>query len=95
MAGRSFETECIVEVECSAESLHAHVTLDGDIEIRPGDEVTVHGEPIRPAFGERLTLRRRATVRRAGALGYWLARLGGRFEITELFETSFSEWRRT
>ena len=95
MTRRSFETDCTVEIEHSAESLHAHVTLDGDVEIRPGDEVTVLGEPIRPAFGERVTLRRRARVKRASRLGDWLARLLGRFEITELFETSFSEWRKT
>ena len=95
MSARQFETDCTVEVECSADSLHAHVTLAGDVEIRPGDEVTVLGEPIRPAFGETFTLERRAVVRRASPVGNWLTRLLGRFEIAELFESNFSEWRKT
>lgn len=89
-----FDVGCSIEIEHSASSLHAHVTLDDGIAIRPGDEVTIHGEPIHPKFGETLTIRRQATVRRAGWLEDKWTRLTGRLELTELLETSFSEWRK-
>ena len=41
----TIEVPCTVEIEQTSESLHAHVELDGDIEIRPGDEVIVHDAP--------------------------------------------------
>ena len=91
----TFKVGCVVEVENTADSLHAHVTLDDGIEIHPRDEVRVLGDPIQPAFGETVTLKRTAEVRRANRLEDWFTRLVGRFEITELFETSFSEWRKT
>ena len=92
---REFEVGCTIEIEHTANSLHAHVTLDDGVMISPGDEVTVLGEPINPTFGDTLSLRRRALVRRASRLGDWWARLTGRLELTELLETSFSEWRKT
>lgn len=91
----SFDVDCCIEIENTASSLHAHVTLDNDVALHPGDEVTIHGDEIRPAFGETLTLQRRATVRRAGWLEDHWTRLTGRLELTELLETSFSEWRKT
>ena len=57
---------CTIEIEHSESSLHAHVELDGEIKPcarrpragpRPADQVV---------FGERLVLRRDATVERAG-----------------------------
>ena len=42
---RSFEVPCTVEIEQTSETLHAHVVLDGNIQIQPGDEVTVHDAP--------------------------------------------------
>lgn len=95
MNPREIEVGCLVEVENTWRSLHAHVTLDGNIEINPGDEVTVLGDPISPAFGETLILRRRAKVKRASSLEDWFTRLFGRFEIGELFESNFSEWRKS
>ena len=35
---RSFDVPCTVEIEQTSETLHAHVVLDGDIQIQPGDE---------------------------------------------------------
>ena len=61
--------------------------------IRPGDEVTIHGAPIRVAFGDRVNLRRTATVVRAGVLRRMLTRFAGYFELTELYEVSFSDGR--
>jgi hypothetical protein len=90
---RSFDVGCTIEVEQTPESLHAHVSLDGNVEIRPGDEVTIHGAPIRVSFGDRVNLRRTATVVRAGALKRALTYATGYFELTELYEVSFSDGR--
>jgi hypothetical protein len=82
-----------VEIEQSSETLHAHVVLDGDIQIQPGDEVTVHNAPTHVAFGERLVVRRIATVVRGSALDRLRAKLEGYLELTELYEVSFSDGR--
>ena len=49
---RRFDTGCLVEVIHRFEELGAHVRLDGDVALRPGDRVTVHGPQIRVPFGE-------------------------------------------
>ena len=90
---RQFDVGCTIEIEQTGESLHAHVNLDNDVEIRPGDEVTIHGAPIRVAFGDRVNLRRTATVVRAGVLRRTLTRFASYFELTELYEVSFSDGR--
>lgn len=90
---RSFDTPCRIEVEQTEEFLHAHVELAGDVAIRPGDRVRVHGAPIRVRFGERLVEDRIATVTRAGAIERAWVRLASWFEITELYEVSFSSGR--
>ena len=85
---------CTVEVEHSDESLHAHVALDGDPVIRPGDQVKVDGDPIHVAFGERRTFRRMATVTRAGWLErQWTRAAAQFFELNELYEVSFTPRR--
>lgn len=89
-----FDVPCTIEVEHTNEHLHAHVALDGNVPIFPGDRVRVHGEAIQVLYGESATYNRTATVRRAG----WLARQWTRFlaslEITELYEVSFSAGRK-
>lgn len=90
---RRFDIGCTIEIEQTGESLHAHVSLDDNVEIRPGDEVTIHGAPIKVAFGDRLNLRRTATVVRAGTLKRWATHLAGYLELTELYEVSFSDGR--
>jgi len=91
---RRFDVACTIEVEHTNEHLHAHVSLDGDVPIYPGDKVRVHGEAIRVEFGEAASYSRIATVMRAG----WLARRWTKFlaslEITELYEVSFSAGRK-
>lgn len=89
-----FEVGCTIDVEHTFDSLHAHVDLDGDIEIRPGDTVKVHGDPVTVHYGERFTLRRTATVARANGLQRLLARLSGNLEFLEMFEVSFSSGRK-
>lgn len=86
---RRIEVSCTVEIAHTAESLHAHVVLDG-IEPEAGDTVLVHDAPTNVRFGESLVCRRRATVVRAGPVRRAWTRLRARFELTELYEVSFS-----
>ena len=85
-----FDTPCQIEVEHNGEHFHAHVALDGEIAIAPGDKVRVHGAPIQVPFGGRLSETRMATVTRASLLGRAWTRLRARLELTELYELSFS-----
>ncbi|MBD8902835.1 hypothetical protein FV220_21320 [Methylobacterium sp. WL19] len=91
---RIVEVPCTVEIEQTPETLHAHVTLDAAFEIEPGDEVQVHDAPTSVPYGERLVVRRTATVTRAGILERLWTKFTGHFELTELYEVSFSERRR-
>lgn len=86
-------TACTVEVEHSNDSLHAHVALDGDPVIAPGDRVRVHGAPIRLAFGEKIVVRRDATIARARAVTRLWTRFAGHFGMAELYEVSFTPGR--
>jgi hypothetical protein len=69
------------------------VMLDGDIDIRPGDEVRVHDAPTDIRFGERIVVRRTATVVRGSVMDRIRARIEGYLELTELYEVSFSDGR--
>ncbi|MFO1173146.1 MAG: hypothetical protein U1E49_19540 [Hyphomicrobiaceae bacterium] len=90
MAKTTFDVGCTVIIENTYESLHAHVELDGDIAIEPGDEVEVHGDPIVVPFGEKRSIKRMATVSRAGRFERAWTRLTGDLEFMELCEFSFS-----
>jgi hypothetical protein len=90
---RAFDIGCTIEVEHGFDHLHAHVELDGDIAIHPGDKVRVHGSAIALPYGERIVERRTATVTRANALERSWVRLKARFALTELYELSFSNGR--
>jgi hypothetical protein len=90
----SIEVPCTVEIEQTAESLHAHVTLESDVEIRPGDEVMVHDAPTEVPFGERAVFRRTATVVRASTLERFWTKLTGNLELNELYDVSFTERMR-
>jgi hypothetical protein len=87
---REFDVGCTIEIENTFESLHAHVELDGDIEIHPGDTVRVHGEPIVVPYGEKAVFTRMATVKRASALERAWTKATGDIEFMELLEFSFS-----
>jgi hypothetical protein len=93
LSSATFDTPCRIEIEQSADHFHAHVELDGDIEVQPGDRVRVHGAPIVVAFGESIVLHRHATVRRAGLLRRAWTRFAGHFELAELYEVSFNPGR--
>jgi hypothetical protein len=89
---RSVDVPCTVDIAQTVESLHAHVELEG-IEVGPGDAVLVHDAPTRVAYGEHIVCGRQATVTRAGLLGRVWTRLTSRFELTLLYEVSFSPER--
>ena len=84
------ETGCTIAVEHSADHLHAHVELDGNIKLGPGDQVRVHRDPVRLRYGTAIELRRRATVSRAGLLAQWWTKLRASLELTDLYEITFS-----
>jgi len=92
---RRFKTKltvpCLVEVSHTFESLHAHVVLPDGVDAEPGDEIIVHGEPIRVPYGETASIAREATVIRATAVERLWTRLTGDVEFMELCEFSFSE----
>jgi uncharacterized Zn finger protein len=90
---QTFLVPCTIIIEHSADSLHAHVEIDGDLEIRPGDEVQVHDAPSVIAFGERLRVKRQATVIRASKIERLWTKFTGLFEMNELYEVSFTERR--
>ena len=85
-----FDTLCRVVIEHSDEFLCAHVEL-GDVAIGPGDRVRVHGAPIVIGFGERLEVERLATVERAAWHERVWTKFTGHFEMTELYDVSFSD----
>ena len=87
--GCSVTVPCTVELSNTAETLHAHVELDG-IEVGPGDEVLVHDAPFIVAFGEHTVYQRSATVSKASWLTRTWTRMCSRFELTALYEVSFS-----
>jgi len=89
---RSIEVTCTVEVERTADRLHAEVDLGG-VSVGPGDEVTVHDAPTAPGPGVHLMCRRRATVVRAGPIRRLRAHLVGYLLLTELYEIGFSVGR--
>jgi uncharacterized Zn finger protein len=90
---RVVDVDCTIDIECTIDSFHAHVELDNDMEIRPGDKVLVHGSEISVPYGERRTERRRATVIRANALEQAWTRLTAALEFTELYDLSFTDRR--
>lgn len=90
---RRIETPCTIEIEQTPDFFHAHLTLDQDIELQPGDRVLVQGDPVRIAFGQKRLERRMATVERANWLDRAWTRLIARLELTELYEVSFTPRR--
>jgi hypothetical protein len=90
---RRFDTPCRIEIEQSPDHFHAHVELEGDIRLHPGDKVRVHGRPIALPFGAKVIETRIATVERATPLERLLTRIKARFELGELYEVSFNPGR--
>ena len=87
---RALDVGCTVDVAHTADSLHAHVDLDGAPEIRPGDTVIVHQAPCAVAYGQRTVARRVATIVRASWIERLWVRLAAYRALTELYEIGFS-----
>lgn len=90
---RRFDIPCRIEVRHGADFLAAHLHLPDGVLLHPGDRVRVHGSAVRVPFGQSATIDRTATVTRAGPLARAWTRLKGHFEMTELYEVSFSGGR--
>jgi hypothetical protein len=91
---RSFTVPCTVRITHTAEELSAHVELDGELDLGPGDRVAVHGDALHVSFGQVLVERRTATVTRASWLDQTWTRLTGDLECLDLLDVSFTD-RRT
>lgn len=92
--GERFDVPCTIEVSHRFESLGAHVTLDGEVEVCPGDRVRVHGAPISVPYGEVVTERRTATVIRAPWWERIWTRATGDVECLELIDVNVFDRRR-
>ena len=93
IASRSFDVYCTVRVSHTFEDLSAHVELEGDVAIAPGDKVLVHGAPIQPPYGHSQVERRLATITRATWLERTWTRLTGDLDCLSLLDVSFRDWR--
>ena len=82
---------CTVEISNTFDSLHAHVRFNNGATILPGDEVLVHGTPIKAPYGEIITVDREATIVRASLLERIWTKVFGGLEIMEICEFSFTE----
>jgi hypothetical protein len=88
MGRRSVEVDCVVEIEQNSRYFQAHAVPE-NIDLRPGDTVLVHDAPGSIAFGQSLTVARRATVTRAGLLTRCWVRFTSLFALADLFEVGF------
>lgn len=88
LRSRPVEVTCTVDIERTANSLHAHAVPEG-IDIQPGDVVTVHAREAPVGFGQRVSYQCSATVVRATWLGRLWTRLTAFAELTELYEVGF------
>ena len=82
---------CTVEISNTFESLHAHVRFNNGAIIFPGDEVLVHGKPLKAPYGEVIFEDREATILRASILERIWTKMIGKFEFMEICEFSFTE----
>lgn len=89
---RALDVPCVVEIADTVEAFHAHVMLQG-CEVGAGDSVLVHEAPVRVEPGTQMTFIRRATVFRAAWFDRLWTRLTSRFELTLLYEVSFTPQR--
>ena len=82
---------CTIEVSHTFESLHAHVRFNNGTIVYPGDEVIVHGDPVKAPYGEVISEDREATILRATPLERLWTKMIGKLEFMEICEFSFSE----
>ena len=92
-AARDVRVPCTVEIEHTVGSFHAHVELDGDMWSSPATRSCPrcpHDAPSASASSSA----RNATVTRAGAIERIVDADRANFELTELYDVSFTEGRR-
>jgi hypothetical protein len=85
---KQFDVPCTLDIEQTAESLHAYAFPEG-VEIRAGDRVLVHGAPARIGFGDRMMIQSHATVYRANIFGRCWAHIDGLLSLFELYDVGF------
>lgn len=81
-----------LEMSNTWDDLYAHVTLE-DVDIGPGDEVLLHNVPVELAYGATRSVQGTATYQKAHPILKWWTKQLSRFEITMLYEVSFSTTR--
>ncbi len=87
-------TPCTVEIAHTSYDFYAHVELE-DNSIEPGDQVLVHNAPTVIGYGQHIKVDRKATISRASWLSKLWTKFIARFELTALYEVSFSPTRFT
>jgi len=87
---RTEEIMVDLDLEQTHDSLHAY-SIPVGVEIRPGDELVMHGAPAGVPFGERRTMQVRATLRRGGWYDRAVVHLAGFFTFAELFNVGFED----
>ncbi len=85
---RTIDVTCALDIAWTADALHAHAAPD-DVELRPGDVLTLRDAPATILFGDRLSRDCPATIRRAGALLRAWTRATSLFALTDLYEVGF------
>jgi len=74
------------------EDLYAHVNIEG-IDIGPGDAIKLHQVPVDLPYGQKKFVKGKASYFKASATKRWFIKTFSRFEITMLYEVSFSSTR--
>jgi hypothetical protein len=93
MFGRQqFRTRAVLDLEHTADSLHAYVSIDG-VELGPGDEVLLIDADSTLRFGERRRRTAIAIVTRAGWLRRQWFKAASIMQLTSLYDISFSDRR--
>lgn len=89
----TISTQCTVTVRHTEETLEAHVELDDGLLPTVGDRITVFGEPIQVDYGRTVQFRRDAHLTRGCAMDKFWTKFRSLFDMTELYEVSFSSRR--
>ncbi len=86
------KTPCTVEIAPTSYDFYAPVELP-DNTVGPGDQVLVHNPPTEIDYGQHIKVEREATISRASWLSRIWTKFIARFELTTLYEVSFSTTR--
>jgi hypothetical protein len=86
------KTPCTVEIAHTSYDFYAHVELE-DNSVGPGDQVIVHNAPTKINYGDYMKVDRQATITRASWWARFWTKFIARFELTTLYEVSFSTTR--